>query len=112
MMKKYRNLLLLLFLFLFGGYYISSSFFYHTHTINGVRLMHSHPYGNDHEGHGHSSEELVFFLVHALTMTWLLAEALALVFLHSGRQLPLSELIQIRLFSCTIAALPPRGPPA
>jgi len=31
-------------LFLFIGYYVNSTFFYHSHIIDGVRIVHSHFY--------------------------------------------------------------------
>jgi hypothetical protein len=63
--KIMRYFLLVLFL----GYYVSISSFTHTHIVNGVAIVHSHPYnpfsGNKPFNHQHSTNE--FFLIHFLS---------------------------------------------
>jgi hypothetical protein len=46
-------------LVLFAAYYGSANFFYHTHTILGETITHSHPYKSDSNGkpiHNHSEK--------------------------------------------------------
>ncbi len=57
--KSLSVLLLILFL----GYYSSITFFTHSHIINGVAIVHSHPFNSDKRGDSstapHNSKELV-----------------------------------------------------
>ncbi|HEY3391028.1 MAG TPA: hypothetical protein VGK38_15725 [Prolixibacteraceae bacterium] len=57
--KSFRLLLL----FLFLGYYGSITFFTHSHIINGVTIVHSHPFNSDRGGSPsnsqHSDKELL-----------------------------------------------------
>jgi len=57
--NSYRCLLL----FLFLGYYSSITFFTHSHIINGVTIVHSHPFNSDKKGDTstspHKGKELV-----------------------------------------------------
>jgi hypothetical protein len=70
-----RYFLLLLFL----GYYGSITFFTHTHIVNGVAIVHSHPYNpfskDKPVNHQHSENEfiLIYFLSHFLTTVSVLA---------------------------------------
>ncbi|MGL4292724.1 MAG: hypothetical protein ACRCSQ_04005 [Bacteroidales bacterium] len=50
---------LLLLLGLFAGYLTCIFGFTHVHIIDGVRIVHSHPYSADHEQKSHTSAELV-----------------------------------------------------
>ena len=60
MMKSFRHLrntwLQLHFLLLFVVYYAGSSFFSHTHTIDGQSVTHSHPFAGSN-GHHHTTAE-------------------------------------------------------
>ena len=66
-------------LILFLGYYISISSFTHTHILNGVAVVHSHPYNpfskDKPANHQHSSNGFVIihFLSHFLTTVSFLA---------------------------------------
>ena len=57
-MKQIRVLLSLLLLSLFTAYQVSITMFTHVHYINGVLLVHSHPFDSDAQ-HSHSKTELV-----------------------------------------------------
>ena len=55
--KRLRVLLPVLFIL----YFCNLSFFTHLHIINGVTIVHSHPYQTDSEGnptHNHSTKEI------------------------------------------------------
>jgi len=56
------KLLSVLLLILFLGYYSSITFFTHIHIINGVTIVHSHPFNSDKGGESsnspHSNKEL------------------------------------------------------
>lgn len=66
-------------LILFLGYYVSISSFTHTHIVNGVTIVHSHPYNpfskDKPVNHQHSANEfvLIHFLSHFLTTVSFLA---------------------------------------
>lgn len=54
--KRYiSTLLLVLFLFYFAG----TQLFVHTHNIDGIQVVHSHPYGNERSGHSHTTSQLI-----------------------------------------------------
>jgi hypothetical protein len=65
--NKTSRALGLLLIPLFIGYYISITCFYHYHLVNGVVIMHSHPYKNapfnksPFQSHQHSSEAYYLF---------------------------------------------------
>lgn len=44
---------------LFAGYLTCIFGFSHVHIIDGVRIVHSHPYQNGHESNNHSKAELI-----------------------------------------------------
>jgi hypothetical protein len=46
----------LLVLLLFVGYYSGVTMFYHTHTVNGVTIVHSHPFLKHTDKQGHPIE--------------------------------------------------------
>ena len=58
MIKKKRNIISILLILLFVGYEISAFSFTHTHIINGVTVVHSHPFTKDAESHNHGSSEI------------------------------------------------------
>ncbi len=66
-------------LILFLGYYVSISSFKHTHIVNGVAIVHSHPYNPFSKDkpvkHQHSANGfvLIHFLSHFLTTVSFLA---------------------------------------
>ena len=61
----YKKLLGYFLLTLFCGYFASITFFSHTHIVDGVTIVHSHPYkshsGNIPFNHNHSKEGFIFF---------------------------------------------------
>lgn len=60
--KKFAGYLLVI---LFAGYFISVTFFHHTHLVNGVNIVHSHPY-KSHSGDipiNHNHSEKGFLLI-------------------------------------------------
>ncbi|MGQ9846149.1 MAG: hypothetical protein ACUVQP_01425 [Bacteroidales bacterium] len=71
-------------LILFLGYFVSISSFTHTHIINGIAIVHSHPYNpfskNKPVDHQHSANEfvLIHFLSHFFTTVSFLAFSLVL----------------------------------
>jgi len=83
--KLFRGLLLILFL----GYYSSVTFFTHSHIINGVTIVHSHPFNSDKGNNtlpsSHSEKELV--------VIQLLSEFFTTVFIFSFTILVLRALL-------------------
>jgi len=61
--RKYRNIAGIFLAFLFLGYLGSITFFQHTHIVDGITVVHSHPYkshnGNAPISHKHSQCQLV-----------------------------------------------------
>lgn len=49
---------------LFVLYWISGTFFVHQHTIDGVRVVHSHPYTDSNHGHSQSDLMWIAFMGH------------------------------------------------
>lgn len=64
MKRMYLNVLKYMFPLLFILYMGSISLFGHLHIVNGVTIVHSHPFG-DQTGHEHSTSE--FQLIHILS---------------------------------------------
>lgn len=59
--KSLKNVLKIILPLIFIHYFITISFFTHTHVINGVTIVHSHPYQSDKDGkpmHEHSGTEI------------------------------------------------------
>jgi hypothetical protein len=61
--KPYKEFSGFLLLFIFCGYFGSTTFFPHTHIVDGVQVVHSHPY-KSHKGdtpvnHNHSKQDYI-----------------------------------------------------
>jgi len=72
---KYRikQIIASAFIVLFAVYYADITFFEHTHIINGVTVVHSHFYNNNHQktpSGGHTTTEITFFAVNSLFQTF------------------------------------------
>ncbi len=85
-MKFWRKKIMRCFLLiLFLGYYVSILSFTHTHILNGVAIVHSHPYNpfskDKPVNHQHSSNGfvLIHFLSHFLTTDLFLAFSFGIV---------------------------------
>ncbi len=56
------------FLILFTGYFGSVTFFSHNHIVDGIQIVHSHPYksqsGDSQKGHNHTGDgfALIYFM--------------------------------------------------
>jgi|WetSurMetagenome_2_1015567.scaffolds.fasta_scaffold201640_2 hypothetical protein len=74
--KSFRFLLLILFL----GYYSSITFFTHSHIINGVTIVHSHPFNSDRGGHPSNSphSEKQLFVIQLLSEFFTTAVAISI----------------------------------
>ena len=90
---------------LFAGYYGGTTLFYHAHEIDGVKIVHSHPYTGDAQHHAHSAASCrTIQLLSGLTF---LTSALALLPPDSKNiSSPQGNNGRITPFSC--AALPGR----
>jgi hypothetical protein len=67
--NNYRTISGLLLLALFVGYFISISFFFHSHTVNGAVVVHSHPFSSsDHHSHSTNVLSLIHHISHFLTL--------------------------------------------
>lgn len=53
-----RKIFSLLLAILFIGYWCSTTMFMHVHYIDGVRIVHSHPYTGSAKAHSHSGNQL------------------------------------------------------
>ncbi len=77
MKDRTRKIIGLLLVVLFAGYYGGTTLFYHVHEIDGVKIVHSHPYTGDAQHHTHSAASCrTIQLLSGLTF---LASALALL---------------------------------
>ena len=82
---------------IFINYFICISFFTHTHIVNGVTIVHSHPYqsdSRDNPGHEHTGAELqliqylstfftVAIIVFAVFMALVLTKCRLIVFFYN-----------------------------
>lgn len=79
--NKLKQIIKIILPIIFIGYACSITFFTHTHIINGVTIVHSHPYAKDQNGnpsHEHTGAEIQ--LIHTLS-TFFVAGAIALFFI-------------------------------
>lgn len=97
---------------LFIAYMGGISFFTHTHIINGVTIVHSHPYKSD-SNHEHNTAE--FELIAHLNAVHLPA-SLGLLFLFTAFLIPLRSLSVFNpsngYAENQYVSLSPRAPPA
>lgn len=80
--EKLKQILKIALPVIFIAYFCSITFFSHSHVVNGVTIVHSHPYKTDANGnptHEHSGNELqliavfsTFFVAGAIIFTILL----------------------------------------
>lgn len=79
--NRLKQLIKIILPIIFIGYACSITFFTHTHIINGVTIVHSHPYATDDNGnpsHQHTGAEIQ--LIHSLS-TFYVAGAIVLFFI-------------------------------
>ncbi|HPF00930.1 MAG: hypothetical protein AB7V36_07840 [Bacteroidales bacterium] len=110
-MKILRLLLPVLFL----GYMSSATLFMHTHYINGVAVVHSHPYKSADDGSsGHQHSNQGFLLIAVLSHISVLVAAAGIVCLaafvfYKTRQFVTRRKALIGLIHCSAFGL--RAPP-
>jgi hypothetical protein len=81
----YKKLTGYFLLIIFSGYFASVTFFTHTHIVDGVTIVHSHPFrshsGNVPVHHQHSENGfvLIHFLSHFMTITSLSVYGVAII---------------------------------
>jgi len=67
-------------LILFVGYFFSITLFSHTHYINNVKVVHSHPFSsNDNHQHSQQGFQLISSLSHFYTTTFYTASTLLIL---------------------------------
>ena len=78
---KFRKYMSVLLLTLFVGYFINITFFSHAHIVDGVAVVHSHPYSKSND-HTHSTTIINFIhhVSHFLTLTFLATFVIAFYF--------------------------------
>lgn len=111
-MKKWcRHIPPLLLPLLFAAYMAGITLFTHSHVVNGVTLVHSHPFKKSAQ-HSHSPEQyqLLDWLNHVAVTEFLLTPLLAAVALILLRTL---RLLPLRAVCCTACpnAIHLRAPP-
>ena len=115
MKKVCLKVLRLLMPVLFLGYLSSATMFMHTHYINGIAVVHSHPYqssGDGTSGHQHSNQG--FLLIAVLSHFSALVAAVGIVclaaaILYKTRQFVTRKKAHIGLIHCAAFGL--RAPP-
>lgn len=78
---KLKQVIKIILPIIFIGYACSITFFTHTHIINGVTIVHSHPYATDDNGntsHQHTGAEIQ--LIHSLS-SFYIAGSIVLFFI-------------------------------
>ena len=115
MKKVCLKILRLLLLVLFLGYLSSATMFMHTHYINGVAVVHSHPYQSSSDGtSGHQHSNKVFLLIAVLSHFSALVAIIGVGFIsvrffYKYKQFITREKAYIEIIHC--AAFGFRAPP-
>jgi len=103
-------------LFLFIGYFGSITLFFHSHIINGVTIVHSHPFNSDN-GAGstnvpHSEKQLLLIQLLSVFFTTVITVAFADVILRSLLyEIPVGNIEERYDFSCGYCTYSLRAPP-
>jgi len=110
--KSLSVLLLILFL----GYYSSITFFTHSHIINGVTIVHSHPFnsdkGGDSSGSPHSGKELQIIQLLSDFFTTAVSLSFAVILLRSLLyKIPIKSTEDGFIGSCGYCTYSLRAPP-
>lgn len=64
MSQRKKQILASMLLFIFTLYYVNITFFYHSHTINGLKFSHSHFHGAEHpKTNTHTASEISLIAV-------------------------------------------------
>lgn len=108
-LKPLTGLLLLLFV----GYVASITLFYHDHTINGMRVVHSHPYSEkpDTGHHKHTCAE-VEIIANLSVLLLIVVAMLGIEKLNVESKPRLTPLSEQLLLSVEVDSPPLRAPPA
>ncbi|WP_373837932.1 hypothetical protein [Bacteroides heparinolyticus] len=78
-MKKFRNIIKWFLPLLFIVYWGGITLFTHSHVVNGVIIVHSHPFQGEHE-HTEVQLETIFYLTSFVSTSLTLCPAAASVF--------------------------------
>jgi hypothetical protein len=115
LIQIYRKLLGYFLLILFCGYFSSITFFPHTHIVDGVTIVHSHPFkshsGNVPVNHNHSENGflLIHFISHYIATVSIIFIGAAIIRSELNiRLLIQEETLILNLFLCS--AHRPRAP--
>jgi hypothetical protein len=113
MSKKGRQIISRILIVIFAFYYANICFFYHSHIINGVTIVHSHVHNKAHAQTGtHSVTELTLISVLSAfqsLQTTLCFIGLGLFFLLQAIIRPFAE---DRIIPKTVTCISLRAPPA
>ena len=107
----------ILFLTIFSFYYVSVTFFPHTHVVDGVTIVHSHPFRSlpDKTPAHHDHSETAFILIHFLS-TILIASTIVnagILFIRSKPGVINKLFIEVFYFSpYFLTSINPRAPTA
>ena len=113
MSQRKKQRLAAILILIFAIYYANISFFYHSHTINGLTISHSHFYGDTHTKSGtHTASELALISVLSVFQS----PQAALCATGVGMWLHAAKIIRSRIAEKPLAASPVhfylRAPPA
>lgn len=65
-MRRNKNIISLLLITLFVWYYAGTTMCYHTHIVNGVKIVHSHPFPNSTHSHSTASYQIISHFAHIM----------------------------------------------
>lgn len=105
MKGKISKISVIVLLLLFAFNYAGSNFFSHIHTIDGVKIVHSHPYS--HSGHSHSRAAIEMLACNTFTFSAGIATPLLVMILCGVILSAYSKIIIERV--CLFVK--PRAPP-
>lgn len=113
MSKRSKQVIGHILIVIFALYYANICFFYHSHIINGVTIVHSHFYSKDHVQAGsHSASELTLIS----TLSDFQSPQAVLGFIDLGIVFFLLTIIRLiskeRLYSNSVTCVSLRAPPS
>ena len=114
--SAYKTILKIAFLAILISYIGSTTFYNHTHIIDGERIVHSHPFTKNDNGessHKHTSNEIqVIRILSAFNLTESIIPAFNLNVFHLPPVLLQEEILSTRTNNCTYGNHQLRAPPA
>jgi hypothetical protein len=110
--KKHKQIIGHVLIVIFSLYYANICFFYHSHIINGVTIVHSHMHHKSHaQTATHSSSELTLISILSAFQTLQASLGFAGLGIFLLLQAVVRPFFEKRVIPCTVVHASPRAPP-